>query len=116
MIKRAGIIPIIIALASAGGLAAQAGPGVRDAAPTRTIFEGATVIDGTGNGARAGMAIVVDGEAIAAVMPVGDGNEAGDGGKGRDAVGYEGGSGWNPKRNQGWEWAFCMWSERIGAL
>lgn len=69
MIKRAGIIPIIIALASAGELAAQAGPGVQNAAPTRTIFDGATVIDGTGTGARTSMAIVVDGEAIAAVVP-----------------------------------------------
>ena len=72
MIKRAGIIPIIIALASAGGLAAQAGPGVQDAAPTRTIFEGATVIDGTGTGSRTGMAIVVEGEAITAVVPNAD--------------------------------------------
>jgi imidazolonepropionase-like amidohydrolase len=72
MIMRAGIIPILIALAPAGGLAAQAGPGAPDAAPTRTIFEGATVIDGTGSGARAGMAIVVEGEAIAAVIPVGE--------------------------------------------
>ena len=72
MIRRAGIIPIIIALASAGGLAAQAGPGVQNAAPIRTIFEGATVIDGTGTGARTGIAIVVEGEAIAAVVPAGD--------------------------------------------
>ena len=72
MIKRAGIIPILVALASAGGLAAQTGPAAQDAAPTRTIFKGATVIDGTGSGARTGMAIVVEGEAIAAVVPAAD--------------------------------------------
>lgn len=72
MIKRAGIIPIIIALASTGGLAAQTGPGMQNTAPTRTIFQGATVIDGTGSGARAGMAIVVEGETITAVVPVAD--------------------------------------------
>ena len=71
MIMRRSIIPILVGLASAGGLAAQAGPDPQDAAPTRTVFEGATVIDGTGSGARAGMAIVVEGEAIAAVVPVG---------------------------------------------
>ncbi len=72
MIKRAGVIPILVALASAGGLAAQTGPGMQNTAPTRTIFAGATVIDGTGTGPRTGMAIVVEGEAITTVIPVGD--------------------------------------------
>ena len=44
-------------------------PGAQ-AAPGRTVFQGATVIDGTGTSARAAMAIVVDGEWIEAIVPV----------------------------------------------
>lgn len=69
-----GRLPILIALALAlpGALEAQAGRPGRDSAPVRTIFDGATVLDGTGAPARTGMAIVVEGEGIAAVVPAAD--------------------------------------------
>ena len=44
-------------------------PGVQEG-PGRTVFQGATVIDGTGAPAREEMAIVVDGERIEAIVPV----------------------------------------------
>ena len=80
MIPNGRIIPILIALASAGTLEAQAGTGGLVGTPTRTIFEGATVIDGTGAAARADMAVVVEGEWITAVVPAGElGEEVRDG-------------------------------------
>ncbi len=86
MIPNGRIIPILIALASAGTLEAQAGTGGLDGAPTRTIFEGATVIDGTGAAARADMAVVVEGEWITAVVPAGElGEEVRDGAEVVDA-------------------------------
>ena len=42
----------------------------RQEAPGRTIFQGPTVIDGTGAPPRADMAIVLDGELITAILPV----------------------------------------------
>lgn len=68
------LIPTLIALvlALAGTLEAQADPPGQATVPTRSIFDGATVIDGTGAVARTGMAIVVEGEAITAVVPVGE--------------------------------------------
>ncbi|MDE0260232.1 MAG: amidohydrolase family protein [Gammaproteobacteria bacterium] len=68
------VIPILIAmgLALPATLGAQAGPPGQASAPPRTIFDGATVIDGTGASARTGLAIVVEGEGIAAVVPAAD--------------------------------------------
>ena len=63
----AGVLP-----ARSGALQAQARPGQEAAEPARTIFQGATVIDGTGAAARGDMAIVVEDEVIVAVVPVGD--------------------------------------------
>ena len=68
----ARFIPILIAMALPGTLEAQAGPPGQASAPPRTIFDGTTVIDGTGAPARPGMAILVEGEAIAAVVPAAD--------------------------------------------
>ena len=61
-----------VALGWTGALAAQTGPEDGPSEPARIIFEGATVIDGTGAGARAGLAIVVEGEQISAVVPAGE--------------------------------------------
>ena len=72
MMFRVGTITVLITLAWGGELQAQAGPGEGADAPTRTIFEGATVIDGTGAAARADMAVVVEGELITAVVPAGE--------------------------------------------
>lgn len=63
----AGVLPT-----RSGALQAQAGPGEEAAEAARTIFQGATVIDGTGAAARDDMAIVVEDEMIVAVVPVGD--------------------------------------------
>ncbi len=63
----AGVLP-----ARSGTLQAQARPGQEAAEPARTVFQGATVIDGTGAAAREDMAIVVEDEVIVAVVPVGD--------------------------------------------
>ncbi len=63
----AGVLP-----ARSGALQAQAGPGEEAAGAARTIFQGATVIDGTGAAARDDMAIVVEDEVIVAVVPVGE--------------------------------------------
>ena len=68
----ARVIPILIATALPATLEAQAGPPGQDSAPIRTIFDGATVIDGTGAPARTGVAIVVEGEGIASVIPAAD--------------------------------------------
>ncbi|MYE91780.1 MAG: amidohydrolase family protein, partial [Gemmatimonadetes bacterium] len=72
-------IAVLIALspagvlsASSGLLHAQAGLAAEPETPARIIFEGATVIDGTGAPPRTGMAIVLEGEEIAAVLPVGE--------------------------------------------
>ena len=73
MIGRGGwiVVSALAALSLAGDLRAQAGAGQEEPdGPARTIFRGATVIDGTGAGPRDGMAIVVDDEVIAAVVPV----------------------------------------------
>ena len=75
MIKRNTGLTLLAVLASSAplvsSLAAQAGSAGAQA-PTRTIFEGATVIDGTGAPARPGMAIVVEGDVIASIRPVQD--------------------------------------------
>ncbi len=75
MRKRNTGLTLLAVLASAAPLAsplaAQAGSAGAQA-PTRTIFEGATVIDGTGAPARPGMAIVVEGDVIAGILPVQD--------------------------------------------
>lgn len=70
----ARLIPILIAMGRAlpGTLEARAGPRGQGSAPVTTIFDGATVIDGTGASARTGVAIVVEGESIAAVIPAAD--------------------------------------------
>ena len=62
-------VACLAALARPGALAAQTGPEGGPSEPARIVFEGATVIDGTGAGARAGLAIVVEGEEISAVVP-----------------------------------------------
>ncbi len=62
-LSAAGVLP-----ASSGFLHAQAGPDAEAEPPARIIFEGATVIDGTGAPPRTGMAIVLEGEEIAAVL------------------------------------------------
>ena len=70
------VLTLIAALASSAPLAssvdAQAGSAAAAGAPDRTVFEGATVIDGTGAPARPGMAIVVEGDVIAGILPVRD--------------------------------------------
>ena len=64
-------IAILVALAWATALQGrQARQSGEQAAPVRIIFQGATVIDGTGASARTAMAIVVDGERIEAIVPV----------------------------------------------
>ncbi|MDE2980351.1 MAG: amidohydrolase family protein [Gemmatimonadota bacterium] len=72
-------IAIVVALsaagvpsASSGVLHAQAVPDAEAQAPARIIFEGATVIDGTGAPPRTGMVIVLEGEEIVDVLPVGE--------------------------------------------
>ena len=71
MRTRDGGIAILVALAWATALQGrQAGQSGEQAAPGRTVFQDATVIDGTGASARAAMAIVVDGERIEAIVPV----------------------------------------------
>ncbi len=75
MRKRIAGLTLLAVLASsaplASPLAAQAvSAGAQ--APTRTIFVGATVIDGTGAPALPGMAIVVEGDVIAGILPVED--------------------------------------------
>ena len=73
MIGRGGwiAVSVLAALSPAGDLSAQAGAREGGAeVPARTIFRGATVIDGTGAAARDGMAIIVEDEVIAAVVPV----------------------------------------------
>lgn len=62
----------VVALAWPGGSSAQTGPEGGPSEPAQIIFEGATVIDGTGAGARANLAIVVEGEQIAALVPAGE--------------------------------------------
>ncbi|MCY4573603.1 MAG: amidohydrolase family protein [Gemmatimonadetes bacterium] len=76
MMKLHTELTLLAALASSASLAssldAQAGSATAAGAPDRTIFEGATVIDGTGAPARPGMAIVVEGDVIAGIVPVRD--------------------------------------------
>lgn len=62
----------LAALGWTGALSAQTAPEDGPSEPARIIFEGATVIDGTGAGARAGLAIVVEGEEISAIVPAGE--------------------------------------------
>ena len=70
----------ILAVAQAGPLHAQAGAAGATDPSARIIFEGVTVIDGTGAGPQTGMAIVVEGEEIVAVVPVAElGDEERDG-------------------------------------
>ena len=66
-LSAAGVLP-----ASSGFLHAQAVPDAEAEVPARIIFEGATVIDGTGAPPQTGMAIVLEGEEIVAVLPAGD--------------------------------------------
>ena len=88
MIKQQTGLALLAALASSAPLAssldAQAGNTAAERVPDRTIFEGATVIDGTGVPARPGMAIVVEGDAIAGILPVQD--LAGDAREGAEIV------------------------------
>ncbi len=62
----------LAAVARPGALPAQTEPEGGPNEPARIIFEGATVIDGTGAGARAGLAILVEGEEISAIVPGGE--------------------------------------------
>ena len=72
-----------------GTLEAQGGPPEQDSAPARAIFDGATVVDGTGASARTGMAIVVEGEGITAVVPAAElGEEEREGAEVIDASGW----------------------------
>ncbi|MCY4647989.1 MAG: amidohydrolase family protein [Gammaproteobacteria bacterium] len=72
-----------------GTLEAQGGPPEQDSASARTIFDGTTVIDGTGASARTGMAIVVEGEGITAVVPAAElGEEEREGAEVIDASGW----------------------------
>ena len=66
-LSAAGVLP-----ASSGFLHAQAVPDAEAEVPARIIFEGATVIDGTGAPPQTGMAIVLEGEEIVAVLPAGE--------------------------------------------
>ena len=61
---------LVLSAPPASSLDAQAGQAPPGRVPSRTIFEGATVIDGTGAAARPGMAIVVEGDVIAGILPV----------------------------------------------
>ena len=83
-----GVATMAPGVASATELA-QAGQGRASQAQERgatIVFEGATVVDGTGSGARTDMAIVVEGEEIVAVVPVGElGDELRDGAEVVDA-------------------------------
>ncbi len=86
MIARHTGIAILLTLSAAGAMKAQAGVDEEAETPARIIFSGVTVIDGTGALPRADMAIVVDGEEIAAVVPVGElGDERRDGSEVVDA-------------------------------
>ena len=77
---------VAAALGWTGELSAQTGPEGGPSEPARIIFEGATVIDGTGAGARAGLAIVVEGDQISAIAPAGElGPEAHEGAEILDA-------------------------------
>ena len=76
----------LVALGWTGTLSAQTGPEGGPSEPARIIFEGATVIDGTGAPARTGLAIVVEGEEISAITPAGElGPEAREGAETVDA-------------------------------
>ena len=95
MRARDAVVSILVALATTGvlvarpgALHAQANP-AQSESPARIIFEGVTVIDGTGAGPRTGMAIVVEREEIVAVVPVG---ELGD--EQRDSAEVVDGSAW----------------------
>ena len=71
---------VVVLAVPIGPLHAQAAGAAETETPARIIFEGVTVIDGTGAEPRAGMAIVVEGEEILAVVPVGElGDEQRDG-------------------------------------
>ena len=75
MIARGSGIAVLIALWTAGVpavLHAQADAQEAAEAPDRIIFEGATVLDGTGAPPQPDMAIVVEGEEIVAVVPAGE--------------------------------------------
>ena len=56
-------------LAGARGLQAQAGASAEREAPARIVFEGITLVDGTGAPPRSDMAIVVEGDEIVTVLP-----------------------------------------------
>ena len=92
MIGRGGWTAVlaVAALVPTADSKAQAGAGGEEAdGPARTIFRGATVIDGTGAGPRDGMAIVVEDEVIAAVVPVAElGDELMEGAEVVDASGW----------------------------
>jgi len=76
-------------LAGARGLGAQAGAPAEAEAPARIVFEGVTLIDGTGAGPQSDMAIVLEGEEIVAVLPA---DELGD--EQRDSAEVVDGSAW----------------------
>ena len=89
MAGRLALTLIALLLAPPGSLEAQAGLRERNAVPVRTIFDGATVIDGTGAAPMPEMAIVVEGEAITAVVSATDlTQEARDGAEVIDAGGW----------------------------
>ena len=96
MTARGNATAIVIALSAAAalqagarGLQAQAGTPAETEAPARIVFEGVTLIAGTGAGPQPGMTIVVEGEEIVAVLPAG---ELGD--ERRDSAEVVDGSAW----------------------
>jgi len=92
MIGRGGWVAVsaVAALVPAGDLKPQAAAGGQEAGGSaRIVFRGATVIDGTGAGPRDGMAIMVEDEVIAAVVPVAElGDELLEGAEVVDAGGW----------------------------
>ena len=96
MTARGNAATILLVLSATGalhpgarGLQAQAGTSAETEGPARIVFEGVTVIDGTGAPPLADMAIVVEGEEIVAVLPAA---ELGD--ERRDSAEVVDGGGW----------------------
>lgn len=76
MTARGNAATVLLVLSAAGALRpgaralqAQVGASAETEGPTRIVFEGVTLIDGTGAPPRSDMVIVVEGEEIAAVLP-----------------------------------------------
>ncbi|MDE2804631.1 MAG: amidohydrolase family protein [Gemmatimonadota bacterium] len=72
MSARGNLFGLLATIAASGLLHAQDVPGAEAEAADRIIFAGATVVDGTGAPPRTDMAIVLEGEEIVAVVPVGE--------------------------------------------